>query len=145
MAVLNALRSTLGRRPYQQFCMTQILSSLHNPALFAKPARAALRLYGAGPFAMFKGVPPSLRYIFRYAGDLRVQTSQDGQKLTATYENFPPRFSEGDTWALIWTATIEAIAAYAVEGQAVQIQVVLAQHEPARGFFEWHAQTAPDA
>jgi hypothetical protein len=144
MGVLNALRSTLGRRAYQEFCAAQILSSLHNPALFAKPARAALRLYGASPFAAFKGVPPSLRYIFRNAGDLRVQTSDDGQKLTAIYENFPARFSEGDTWSLIWIATIEAIAQYALEGQAVQVQVTLARHEPARGYFEWHAQIASE-
>jgi hypothetical protein len=145
MSVLGALRATLGRHGYQDYCVARISSSLHNPALFAKPARAALRLYGARPFAMFKGVPPSLRYIFRQAGELKVQTTNDGQKLIASYDDFPPRFSEGDAWSVIWIATIEAIAAYAMEGTAIEVRVTTVRDDAARGSFEWHAELAPAA
>jgi hypothetical protein len=138
MAVLHALRTTLGASTYQQLCAAQVLASLHNPVLFAKPARAALRLYGASPFAIFRAIPPSLNYIFRNAGRLRISTSENGRQLDAFYEGFPPSFSEGDTWSLIWTATFEAIAAYVFEGSPTQAHVALTRHDPKRGYFEWH-------
>jgi hypothetical protein len=96
VGVLTALRTTLGLRPYQQYCVERITSSLHNPALFAKPARAAVRLYGGlGPLEVVKGVPPSMRYIFRNAGDLRIQTSDEGHSLVAIYEGLPSRYAQG--------------------------------------------------
>ncbi len=138
MAVLHALRATLGPTAYQQYCAARILASLHNPVLFAKPARAALRSYGAGPFTIFRALPPSLHYIFRNAGQLRISISESGRALDAVYEDFPPCFSEGDTWSLIWVATFEAIAAYVLEGNATQAHVALGRHDPKRGYFEWH-------
>ena len=138
MSVLLALRTTLGPSAYQQYCAAQILASLHNPMLFAKPARAALRLYGAGPFAIFRAIPPSLHYIFRNAGMLRISIAESGRELDAFYEDFPPCFSEGDTWSLIWAATFEATAAYIFEGSPTEVHVALARHDPKRGYFEWH-------
>ncbi len=142
VGILTALRQTLGLRPYQQYCLERITSSLHNPALFAKPARAAVRLYGgAGPLEVVKGVPPSMRYIFRNAGDLRIQTSDEGHSLVAIYEGLPSRFARGDAWSLIWIAAIEAVATYAMDGKLVPLQVTEARHEPEQGYFEWHART----
>jgi hypothetical protein len=143
MAVLQALRSTLGARAYQKLCATQIAASLDNPVLFAKPVRAALKLYGATPFAIFRAIPLSLRYIFRDAGQFRVSMSADGQAFEAFYEDFPPRFSEGDTWSLIWMATLEAIAAYVLDGTAIEAHIALVRHEPERGYFEWHGRSSP--
>jgi hypothetical protein len=142
MAVLQALRSTLGWRAYHKLCADQVWASLRHPALFAKPARAALRLYGgASPFTPFRAVPPSLRYVLRNAGQLRVLIAEGGHALTVCYEGLPPRFAKGDTWSLIWLATLEALAAYALEGSAFEARVALTRHDPARGYFEWHAQT----
>jgi hypothetical protein len=142
MAVLNALRATLGLKPYQQYCVERISSSLHNPALFAKPARAAVRLYGGvGPLEVVRGAPPSMRYIFRNAGDVRVQTSDEGYSLVATYEGLPSRFVS-DAFSLIWMAAIEAVATYAMEGNVVPLQVTEARCEPERGYYEWHARAA---
>jgi hypothetical protein len=142
VGVLTALRTTLGHRPYQQYCVERITSSLHNPALFAKPARAAVRLYGGGgPLEVVKGMPPSMRYIFRNAGDLRIQTSEEGHSLVAIYEGLPSRYAQGDAWSLIWMAAIEAVATYAMEGNVIPLQVSEARHDPSRGYFEWHART----
>ncbi|MEY2929616.1 MAG: hypothetical protein RL033_365 [Pseudomonadota bacterium] len=144
MSVLMALRATLGSDAYRQLCRTQILASLRHPALFAKPARTALQLYGAGPFALFRAVPVSLRYIFRDAGELHIQLTPDGRELRARYQDFPPCFSQDDTWSLIWMATIEALAAYALEGQALRAEVALIEHEPEHGHFEWQASVVPE-
>jgi hypothetical protein len=141
MSVLQALRSTLGWRAYHKLCAEQVWASLRHPALFAKPARAALQLYQGGPFTVFRAVPPSLRYVFRHAGQLRVLIAEGGHELTVCYEDLPPRFSEGDTWSLIWLATLEALAAYALEGGAWEARIALTRHEPARGYFEWHVHT----
>jgi hypothetical protein len=142
MAVLHALRSTLGARAYQQFCVVQITASLDHPMLFAKPAQLALRLYGAGPFALFRAIPPSLNYIFRNAGEFRIAIGESGFELDAFYEGFPAALSEGDTWSLIWTATLEAITAYAFEGTATHAHVSLTRQDPTRGYFEWHVRTS---
>jgi hypothetical protein len=140
MAVLGALRSTLGARAYQKLCADQVMASLHNPALFAKPARAALRLYGAGPFNLFRAVDPSLRYIFRDAGRFRMLEALGAHELKVAYQGFPPHFAGGDVWSLIWVGTLEAIAAYALEGSALQTSITLSRHDPERGYFEWHVR-----
>jgi hypothetical protein len=139
ISVLHALRHVLGRRHYHEFCRGQVFASLNNRLLFSKAAGAARRLYGVGPFAAFRAVPPSLRYIFRDAGELRVCVSDTGRELTASYEKFPPAYSQGDTWAVIWSATIEAIAAYMLEGSSLTAHVELTAHHPERGYFEWRA------
>jgi hypothetical protein len=100
--------------------------------------RAALRLYGAGPFAIFRAVPPSLNYILRNAGKFRVSISDNERELDAFYEDFPSSFSHADTWPLIWTATLEAVGAYVFEGSPYQAQVALTRDDPSRGYFEWH-------
>jgi hypothetical protein len=142
MSVLDTLRSTLGPLAYRRLCRAQISVSLRNPALFAKPARAALRLYGEGPFAPFRAVDVSLRYIFRDAGRFRVLRFDD-RELHVCYQDFPPRFSQGDTWSLIWLATIDALAAYTLEGSELRARAEVTRHEPERGYFEWRAYTYP--
>lgn len=142
MSVLGTLRSTLGALAYRRLCRAQISLSLRTPALFAKPAQAALRLYGKAPFSPFRAVDVSLRYIFRDAGQFRVLRFDD-RELDVCYQDFPPRFSEGDTWSLIWLATIDALADYALEGRHLRAHAELTRHDPKRGYFEWRAYTFP--
>jgi hypothetical protein len=143
MAVLGVLRSTLGARAYQKLCADRVTASLHTPALFAKPARAALRLYGTDPFTLLHAVEPSLRYIFRDAGRFRMLNSISAHELRVCYEDFPPRFARGDVWQLIWLGTLEAIAAYSLEGVAMQTHIALTREDPERGYFEWLLRTIP--
>jgi hypothetical protein len=139
MAVLGGLRTALGPDAYRKFCFDRISASLDVPELFAKPAKAALRLYG-GSLALFRALPPSLPYIFRNAGHISVAIQPNVDVLEASYEQFPLRFSHGDTWHLIWASTFEALAAYAFSGQNRGANVVLLSHEPARGYFKWRVE-----
>jgi hypothetical protein len=139
MGMLGALRGVLGADAYRKFCFDRILASLSLPELFAKPAKAALRLYG-GSLALFRALPPSLPYIFRNAGQITVTVQPGVEVLEACYEHFPIRFSHGDTWHLIWVSTFEALAVYAFSGQRRGANVVLLSHEPARGYFKWRVE-----
>lgn len=139
MAVLGALRSVLGPEGYRQFCVDRISASLSLPELFEKPAKLALRLYG-GPLALFRGLPPSLPYIFRNAGDIGITFDPEAEAVEVHYEHFPSRFAHGDTWHLIWAATFEALAAYGSNGSALGTNVMLTSHQPGRGYFKWRIE-----
>lgn len=141
MAVLGALRGALGAEAYRQFCFDRISASMSLPELFEKPAKVALRLYG-GPLALFRALAPSLPYIFRNAGHIRITFERGTDAVEACYEQFPVRFSHGDTWHLIWVATFEAMVAYATGGSAADAKVVLKEHEPDRGYFKWRVAIA---
>jgi hypothetical protein len=141
MGVLGGLRGAFGPEAYRKFCFDRILASLSVPELFAKPAKAALRLYG-GSLALFRALPPSLPYIFRNAGQITVNIQPGVEALEACYEHFPLRFSHGDTWHLIWVSTFEALAAYAYSEQKLSANVALVAHEPVRGYFKWRIEIA---
>lgn len=144
MAVLGALRGVLGPDAYRQFCFDRISASMRLPELFEKPAKVALRLYG-GPLALFRALAPSLPYIFRNAGHIRIAFDRGTDAVEASYEQFPARFSHGDTWHLIWVATFEAMVAYATGGSAADAKVVLKAHEPDEGYFNWRIEIATRA
>lgn len=140
MSVLYALRATLGPRAYVQFCAARIRASLDIPALFAKPARAALRLYGAEPFALFRAINPSLPYIIRNAGRVRVVFSSDRRELDIFYEDCPPSFAAGDTWALTWAGAFEALTGFGLAGGCAPPEIELTGQDAERGRFSWHAR-----
>ncbi len=145
MSVLRCCRDVMGATGYRRFCGEQVSAALRNPVLFAGTARACLGVFGRSPLVLFKVMPTSCAFIFRDAGQVRVQTFPNQLRVIVTYENFPLEFSQDDTWSLIWLGTCDALSAFSVEGRSEFVAVSSTAQDSKLGFFEWTVTAAERA
>jgi hypothetical protein len=136
MAFLTETCDVLGRTKYRELARLAVYKSLDNPLLFAKPARAAMRLFGAGPLTVLRAVPTSIPYIYRDIGDISLVV-RDPLHATLIYERFPPSHSGGDVWSVLWLGALDALIEYSSVDLHVSADISLRVHEPRLGHFEW--------
>ncbi|MCA9598450.1 MAG: hypothetical protein KC776_34290 [Myxococcales bacterium] len=137
MDLLEAAYGALGDTRYQQFWRDRTMTSLQNPLLFGKAFKMALKTFGKSSLGILRGVPVSMRYAIRGSGELRVELEGMDQA-RFIHDGFPPKHSEGLTWASSWLGALEGVMSAADQ----KVRVTLDKHEPAHGYFEYLVEAA---